>query len=304
MSLRAILALVLVVGFCKPISAAIIIQNYSDAANNRFTNDPQFIAAAFNLSGVGQSGAGQWGTLISSNVIVSANHFAPSGNIVFYPGNDPNSTPVVRLITGNTQRLGSSDIWLAQLDAPVDTSLIIPFSYATQTLSGNSNASNGPNDPLLLSTAGIYQDNDAYLFGLSPAGGPVTQTQAVGRNVIDAFAKEVPFAGLTDALIFGIDNRQYEASLQGGDSGAPLFVDVNGSLVLLGVNSFILKDAGNNVVAGASTYIGNYVSAVENFIAVSAIPEPSSFAGSLLVMVGALLRRGRRDAAKAAPLSA
>ncbi len=292
MSLRIIFALAFAFACLRPVSAAIIIQGYSNATNNRFTNDPSLISNPFNLSGIGQSGVSQWGTLISPNVIVSANHYAPSGSITFYPNNDPGSTPVVRQITANAQRVGASDVWLAQLDSPVDTSIIIPFAYATEILTGSSNANLGQNDPVLLASAGSFQGTDAYLFGLSPAGGPATQTQAVGRNILTAFAKEVPANGLTDSLVFSIDNGHgFEATFQGGDSGAPAFANVNGSLVLLGVNSYVfgtLAAPTGNAVA----YIGNYATSVETFI-INAIPEPTSFGCIALVMLGAVLSRRR-----------
>lgn len=282
------LSLCLVVVFaCKQLAHGdIIIQGYTDATNNRFTNSPSFIAANFDLSGIGLTAGAIWGTLISPNVIVSATHYPPSGTITFFPNNDPTSTPVFRQVTSNTMQIGNSDVWLAQLDSPVDTSIGF-FSFATTTLTGPSNAMILPNAPLLQGSAGPYAGVDAYVFGRSPGNNDNTQDHAVGRNVISYFAEDVPISGLTDALVFETNNSHpYEATLALYDSGAPLFVEVNNELVLLGVNSFL--DEPNNV-SGAVAYLGNHATAIQNFIN-SAVPEPSSLLCSGLMLLGITIR--------------
>jgi hypothetical protein len=276
----------------------IIIQGYTNATNDRFTNSPSFIANGFNLSGIGQTVGGIWGTLISPNVIVSANHFRPSGTITFYPNNDPNSTPVHRQVTTNTLRINGSDIWLGQLDLPVDAS-ITPFSYSTTTLNGPSNAGIGPNDPIVQASAGIYQGLDAYVVGNSPANVAATRDQAIGRNVISFYAEDVPANGITDSLIFEINNSHpFEATLVGGDSGAPFFVDINNQFVLLGVNSYNLEDNNMVVTAGAVAYLGNYSTEIQDFINASAVPEPSSLLCTSMMLLGIAIRVRHRKPSK------
>lgn len=85
-------------GGLQPIAADIIIDGYTNATNDRFTNDGTFIMSGFDLSGVGQASTGRWATAISRNVIISANHLSPSGTISFFPGNDASATPVTRTI--------------------------------------------------------------------------------------------------------------------------------------------------------------------------------------------------------------
>ncbi len=290
------LSLCLVVVFaCKQLAYGdIIIQGYTDATNNRFTNSPSFIAANFNLSGIGLTAGAVWGTLISPNVIVSATHYQPSGTITFYPNNDPTSTPVSRQITGTNLQVGNSDVWLSKLDSPVDSTINI-FPYATTLLTGPSNASVGPNNPLQLGSAGIYAGLNAYIVGRSPAPNDNTRDHAVGRGIISSFVEDVPFMGLTDALLFPVDNSHpYGATLVGGDSGAPFFVEINNQLVLLGVNSFNLQDNNMVVTAGAAAYLGNHAASIQNFININAVPEPSSLLCSGLMLVGIAIRARQR----------
>jgi hypothetical protein len=280
-----LLALVVLVTHCDAFGA--IIANFTPAENDRFTNSAQFIATAFNVTGVGQTSTGLWGTLISPNVIISANHAQPSGTIFFYPSNDPTSTPVTRTVTANSVRLGGlSDLWIAQLDSNVDPSIsVLPFTNVL--LSG------GPNQ---IVPAGIYQGLDAYQVGRSGINAS-PQNQAFGRNIIDGYSEDVVIANIgaiTDSLLLGINNSHpFETTLQGGDSGAPLFVDSGGSLLLIGVNSFVGDDGNGNTVVNGATYVGNYAQEIQTFI--NAVPEPSSLAYVLLATV-VLRHRGMHRA--------
>ena len=82
--------------------AAISIESFSPATNDRFANDSSFIANGYDLSGVGRGSfegdTRLWATLIDRNIFVSATHFHPENDteVYFYPGNDPNVTPITR----------------------------------------------------------------------------------------------------------------------------------------------------------------------------------------------------------------
>ena len=266
---------------CSVTQADIVIDGYTAATNDRFTNSSSFIGAGFNLSGVGQTDTNRWGTLISPNVVISANHFAAVGNISFYPSNDPNSIAVTRQIT-NSQRIGNSDIYLSRLSSPVDSSIQF-YNYATEPISGP------PQQPMTniqFVDAGIYQDMNGYVVGRSPANQPIIQDQAIGRNIISAYAEDIDFLdGVTDTLVLlreqptDGDYVQYEALVQSGDSGAPFFVDINGSLRLLGINSFQLLNDQNIPVASGINYTGNEATQIGLFIAANAVavPEPAAF---------------------------
>lgn len=218
--------------FLAPTSSlfAISIQGFTSATNDRFENSSSFVADGFDLSGVGRSSNGTWATMVSSNVFVSSNHFRPSdtSTITFYETNDPTGSSVtVGVADGSGQRVSDSDLWVGVLDTPLSGSYG-NFSFATQNAS-----------TFLELTAAGYGGANAYLFGNSPTAFSTDQNVAVGRNILDGYLN-VSAAGTTDDAILATDNDpggvQYEALLQGGDSGGPMFVDIAGELVFVGTN--------------------------------------------------------------------
>lgn len=277
--------------------AAITIDGYSDATNDRFTNSGSFIGGALDFSGVGQATSGRWATAISRNVVISAFHFAPSGTIRFYEGNDPASAPVQRsVISGSGIRVGGTDLWLGVLDANLPSN-IAHYSFATEALSGP--PPSGGSSTLV--PAGSFQDLEAYVFGRSPfdetVGGDnrfAHNDQAVGRNRISGYTENVDFLGNADAdsLIMLRESPgdaayvPFETFYQSGDSGSPVFVELNGQLVLLGTAAFQLDGASGSGL----NYTGNQATVINDFI-VSAVPEPSSL---LAVALGLLCAAGRR----------
>jgi len=273
------------------VRADIVISGYSAATNDRFTNSSQFIAGGYNLSGIGQNGTGRWATLISRNVIVSANHFAPSGPITFFSSNNPASTGFSYTVT-NSLRIGNSDIWLGRLNRVVDAS-ISNYEFATEVLTGTN-----PNPNITLAPAGTYQNDVGWMVGLSPASRPAPQDQAFGRNRISGYSQNVSFlGGLTNALVLINDAPptnnnpsnfvQYEAVVQSGDSGAPMFVATSAtSLKLLGINSFLLTNSTTGAPVGSGvSYLGNSALQIQSFISVSTVPEPNAI--FLVVFAGA-----------------
>ena len=272
--------------------ADIQINGYTDATNDRFSNDPSFIVAGFNLSGVGQTENREWATAISRNVVISAAHLAPVGKVYFFPGNDPSATPVIRNIASGT-KVSQTDLYLAVLDAPLPAS-IMHYEVASESLVGT---------PGTLTSAGVYQGTNAYMFGLSPKFYPVFYTeQAVGRNRINGYVENLSFAGNTDndMLVLRYDSAgdpdyvQYESHIVGGDSGAPLFADVGGTLRVLGVNSAQLA-AGGAFYGSGVTYTGNRFADIDNFIRASAVPEPASMALLATVAGTAAIMRRKRN---------
>lgn len=295
-SLRMIIATV-AMGCCvvsSTASAALVITGYTDATNDRFSNAPAFIASGFDLSGIGQAGTGRWGTAISRNVVLTAAHFRPTGQIFFQPGNDPSAAPVVRTIVSGS-RVGSSDLYVSLLNKPLPSS-IAHYSFANETLSGPPPTEDGA----FLVPAGLYEGLNAYMFGLSPFNESLDPNrsaytdQAVGRNLISGYSENFPFQTNTDndTLILFFDgvgttnHVEYESRVVGGDSGAPLFVDINGQFRLLGVNSFRFDDNSGSGV----TYVGNKTSLINGYIAVHAVPEPGTM-GILAVCTGAVVIR-------------
>ncbi len=291
-----------VLAIAAPGRAAIIIDDYSHNANDRFTNSSSFIAAGYNLSGVGMNTQGRWVTAISRNVVISAWHSQPTGTVSFYPGNDPGAATVSRNIV-SLQKIGSTDLAIGILDTPLPSS-IVHYQMASSFLSGQA----GTNNNFFISNAGGLQDLEVFMIGRSPfdeglSGDNrfVINDQAVGRNRITGYSENVPFQGNrdNDSLILVRDDRtsanyvRHEAYLQGGDSGAPAFVEINGSLVLLGTNAFIFSGNGGALIGSGINYVGNQFTEIQNILRVNAIPEPSSLVLACLSS-SLLMLRGRK----------
>ena len=278
-------------------SADIFIDGFTDATNDRFTNSSSFIGAGLDFSGVGRSN--RWGTLISNNVIITANHFRPSGEIAFYENNDPNSTPVLRNIVGPSQQIGNSDVFLSRLSAPVPSSVKV-YDIATEFLSAppfDPNTNNG------LQNAGSFQDEEAFLYGISATSRSDTRVDhAVGRNRISGYIENIPFGSNSnnDSLLFiedvvgDPDYVEFEAQFRGGDSGAPAFVERDGELLLLGINTFI-NDSESDLEFSGVTYAGNHIDEINEFIAINAVPEPGSASLILLAMAACSFVRRRSN---------
>ena len=280
-------------------SADIFIDGFTDATNDRFTNSSSFIGAGFDFSGVGRSN--RWGTLVSNNVIITANHSRPSGEIAFYENNDPNSTPILRDIVGPGQQIGDSDVFLLRLSAPVPDSLKI-FDIATEFLSA---PTFDPNTDIgsQIENAGSFQDEEAFLYGISATSRSDTRVDhAVGRNRISGYVENIPFGSNAnnDSLLFiedvvgDPDYVEFEAQFRGGDSGAPAFVERNGELLLLGINTFI-NGADSELEFSGVTYAGNHIDEINEFIAINAVPEPGSASLILLAMAACSFVRRRSN---------
>ncbi len=275
--------------------ADIQIAGFNANANDRFANNPSFVLNGRNLSGVGLTNGGGfdgvvgvWATLISPNVVISANHNIPNIPISFYPNNNPGSTPFTYSVV-SSQRIGTTDLWLGRLNVPVDASISY-YAFATEVLSG---PAPGP-DPILV-PAGTLQGENGYVFGVSPTVRPPTQDVAVGRNIITGYTEDVFGVGLgtMDLLYLNRDASNpagFEAVVQPGDSGAPFFIERAGAPLLLGINSVLFGTIANPTATGVS-YMGNEAVAIQAFINASAVPEPSSL--QLLGLVATTLLIGR-----------
>lgn len=252
-------------------SADLIVDSYTANHNDRFTGHGDFIMVGFDLSGVAQDSNGRWATAISNNVILSAFHYAPSGTLTFFPGNDSSATAITRDITSG-MRVAGTDLYLAVLDAALPNS-IAHYRFATTPLNAT------PDDTI--QNAGTFQGQTAFLIGRSPENHPHTSDQAVGQNRIAGYVENANFQGNAnnDALVFDQTDADvsFEAELRVGDSGAPSFLDQGGgNLLLLGTNAFNLTDNMKNIVGSGINYTGNQTTAINHYIAANAIPEPSA----------------------------
>ena len=210
-----------------PLAQAIVIANFGTNTNDRFANDGSFIGDAFDWSGVGLDNSGKWGTLLSNNVFISANHSHPatSSTLTFYASNDSTGSSITRTVSSG-QRLGTTDLWLGVLSAPVSS------SYASYSFLSNDIA-----DSAAFNSPSPVKNLISYVVGKSTTAWATSLDVAVGRNVLDAWVEDADAGGTTDDAIASFQGlpgttEYHETLLQGGDSGAPLFVSVGGSLVL------------------------------------------------------------------------
>lgn len=253
---------------------AVSIQGYSAAENDRFANDPAYVAIDYDLSGIARSDRGRWATLVSENVFLSAAHYRPGNGhtVTFFAGNDPSGPSINRTVSGG-QRIGNTDLWVGLLNSPVPGS-ITSYSFATEEFQDSSEA---------LSSA--YAAANAFIFGQSANGRDdtyYTTDMATGRNRLDVWNPGQTVDGRTGDVWEAEYNTsdetnwvEYEAFLQGGDSGGPLFVSEEGALTLTGVNWFIRQTEDGAPVSSGFTYVGSYASEVQDYIDSNAVPEPS-----------------------------
>jgi hypothetical protein len=288
------LVIILLVTCISPL-AAIQIANFDTLTNDRFANDDSFIANQFDLSGVGHNGTSDplkpgWATMISQNVYITADHFEPDlgSSMTFYASNDPNGTSVTREITSTRQQIGGTDLFVGTLDAALPSGFSF-YDFATEDIS------TGPGSGPDSFSQSSYNEANAYVFGRSPTSFPSSQNIAVGRNVLDNFVLRTVGANSgasIEATSGGTGDVPFEAMLEGGDSGGPLFVENGaGELTIVGVNWLVTTSGGDDIF-GAS-YLGNYDEDIQAFIEANLVPEPSSFA-LLLIVAGGLLTLRRR----------
>lgn len=288
MNLKQSRVLVVVTSLCVVAHAqAAIINNYSAATNDRFANDPSFIAADYDLSGVAIDSTGRWLTMISPNVFLSAAHLAPAAgsSVTFHAGNDPAGASVNRTVFYVGEALAGSDLWIGLLSEPLPSSYNY-YTYATEPLNG-----------------GGWQDSpyflaDALNVARSPGSGEISLDFGVGQNRLDNYFGSTTVSGTTGYAIGSIVDGPgdanflpYELELRSGDSGGPVFVDVDGALTLVGINWFAGTDEGLTI--NGYTYVGNYAAEIGAFMATYSVPEPSHYAlgAGLAVVVVAILRR-------------
>jgi len=254
----------------------ISINGFATLENDRFSNDGSFVGDAFDFSGVGRSSDSRWGTLVSSNVFISAQHLHPAvgQSLTFYATNDSSGASVTRTVVSG-QRIGSSDLWVGVLGEPVSSN-IKAYSFATTAVSDFASFQLSP-----------YYLENSYMVGRSPTAFTSLIDVAVGRNRLDFYAEDVAVGSTTDDAIVAIYDTvplevDHEAILQGGDSGAPLLVDVGGNLELVGINWFVGELVGGEDISGFS-YLGNYHAAIEAIIDVNvvSVPEMETMAGLL-----------------------
>ncbi len=275
--------------------AAISIDHFAAATNDRFANNPAFVAAGQDLSGVGRDAAGRWATMIEANIFVSATHYHPAVNstISFYPGNDPSATPVTRTVSAG-QQISGTDLWIGHFEEAVPSSVAwYPFATTAIDDAADFNA--------------VYLDDYAYQSGISPTttgyGASNLTDMAVGENHLEFFVWGQAEGGSTGdvmCLVRNVDGdsgytyESHEALLQGGDSGSPLLLTTAGGLQVAGTAWAIdtISIPEGTRWYSVYTYTGNYTSAIQTYIDANLVPEPS--VACLVLLVPAVVGLARR----------
>ena len=271
----------------ESVSAQLLINNFSDTTNNRFVDDPSFIGADYDFSGVARTtDNGRWGTLISPNAVLTAQHSRPSlgSTFEFYPDNDPNSTPFEAIVTSSI-RVGSTDLSIVILDRNVDPSIAV-YNFATDEYEGDppittTNVDGSTSTQTFFNTdpneVNIVGER-TLVFGRAQGTSLDSPTsQAVGENLVFSFSENVVFGSNADndSIILQRDAEgtpnalTHESYVRGGDSGAPTFLidSTTNELVLLGVNSFQLDAADPNVFQSSGvTYTGNQMDDITSIL--------------------------------------
>jgi len=285
--------------------AAMLIENFSAASDDRFANSAAFIGSGWDWSGVGRASNSTWGTMITQSVFLSATHYHPGvGNqMTFFAGNDPAGTPVTRTVVSG-QQIGTSDLWLGFLNTTLPPT-ITSYDFSRTALSEAN-----------FGVSALY-NQPAFLSGLTPtqAGyGAVPATkQTVGTNRLEGFGQNVtvPGGSTGDVLLtvqnqpgdglFGFTSTRYEAQPQGGDSGSPLMIFAGDRLMLAGITWAIGTadiDPSPTWVAdrpiAAFTYTGSYTDGIVALVPeLASVPEPESSLATAVLLAGGLLPRRR-----------
>ncbi len=253
---------------------AIIIDGFTSATNDRFTNDSSFVLNDHDLSGVAIADDGRWITMLSPNVFVTADHYAsPNGtSVTFYGSNDPFGNSFTTTVQ-STQQIGSTDIRLGVL------SEALPSGYASYDIL---------NYPIPENTNPI----PVMMFGRSETAFSTSQDMAIGQNIMDRYYSSVTAAnntGNAGATTYDSPGVTYEAQLATYDSGAPVMAIANGELTIVGVNWFIAStDGTNNNISGFS-YLPNYASEIDDYITANEVsPVPESAMAALILGLFAL----------------
>jgi hypothetical protein len=247
---------------------ALIIDSYSAAANDRFANAAEFIAADYNLSGITIAPNNTWLTLVAPNVYLASDHYKPSvgATVTFYATNDPNGPTITRQVTSNRLRFGTSDLTIGTLDRPVPEGYAV-YSYATETFSNSPPTWN--NYP--------YRNETLFHIGKSPGTYSTSLRTAVGQNKLERRNMNVVVSN-PDANGPSIevdrddpgsaDFVPYETQGRVGDSGGPLlfrYTDGTGQPALRVVGIAWYTDPDATTFTGF-TPVGQYATDITNFI--------------------------------------
>lgn len=264
---RAVLILPVVGLIAGPLHA-LQLRSYLPAVHDRFTGfpaapvmNPGFLHGSARFTGVGWYVADtrRQFTLVTSQHFLCATHFTPVvGGIVRFV--DSTGAVIERSVVSVTpvpnDSAGSSDIAVGKLDAPLPSTVAF---YPWLNLA----------------------EEEAALGARLMVFGRIARG---GSGVLDGF-ETVDETGIADTRCLRFDYRNAvgganDCKFEGGDSGSPCFVTVNGMPVLVGTNSAV--GTGEGFVANFSAYVPHYAARIDAILATDGMamtPVFSSAAG-------------------------
>ncbi len=247
------------------------------------TINPLFFLSNYDLSGIGWN-TGNFGmTLISPQHFLTAAHVAPAnGSTINFLSTDGVLRTYTVASTYTVQHSAgvSTDLVVGRLTAPIQATDHVNF-FPTLVLNSSTN----------------YLGLTMAVFGSG---------QRAGTNTIDVIgnADLLPFGspdGFTDnsLIVTDFDSVSGQTQAQSGDSGSPSFIDVNGTLALVGTHSAINS---NSPPQTFDVFIPAYYTQINNqlgadgysFGAFTAVPEPASWGiafGAIALGAGYYRRR-------------
>jgi hypothetical protein len=223
-----------------------IVRDYYPARHYRFYDGigKDFVGNAYNFSGVGFSSSGRWGTLLTDNAFLSANHRHPlvGEKLTFWPSNELTGKSYAYTVTGGA-RIGTTDLWVGWFDKTV----IVDQSIERYPV-------------LLMPFLKRYLGLELYNYGMR---------HRVGRNVLDVIAP-YSYGGSTGITAgYDYDNNDTpsvggdETYLQVGDSGAPSFAVVHSRLTLIGIHWSITRNPDSSI----DTFVPEYFDEINKILA-------------------------------------
>jgi hypothetical protein len=253
---------------------------YHDTTYDRFSSgysanpvvNPGFFAAAYDFSGVGwdPSDDRRNVAMISPLHFVTSWHFYPTGSLAFM---NRDGVVITNTVSGIT-RIGTTDLAIGRLTAAIS-----------------------PADEIAYYPVVSVSESDYLNQWIWPYG-KYFSTIGVGSNrVAEIYFESHPDINTQSYIYYYGQGGSYypgEAMAEGGDSGSPDFIAVDGELRVVGGKSFIA----NNPNLTGGTFLPYYYQQVDSVLAADGyhlmvVPEPG--AGWLMLAgTGGLLFTRRR----------
>jgi len=248
--LRRILLLLSAVCLLAGDSTALLINGYNRDRHERFANNVRFVGSPHDWSGIGRNDV--FATMVSDTFFLTASHKSPTPGrtITFFHDNKADGTTEVREVE-KVWKIGTSDLKLGRFkERPSDA----VARYLIAGLEGSA-----------------LRGQQLFLFGAGGLG-PQRAQQRLGTNQVNQFVpgfRSAALGGPADIFIYDFNKKAgpNEASVESGDSGAPVFLRTNGGPLLVGIHWFQFTADDKVTVGTGDTFIPSYIEDVNSIMA-------------------------------------